>query len=159
VQSFEVGNLRALRPKIAGMANVQLMQLIESPASTPYDLVVAGRKATYADMLAPAGLADIASYADWLSPPTRAYIPLDAEGRLARSTGLAATARRAGLLVGTWTFRPENRYLAADFRDSAGEAARNASGSVAEIRRYLAEGLDGFFTDDPKLGRKAVDII
>lgn len=157
VQSFEVGNLKALRPKISGMANVQLMQLIEAPTNTPYDVVAAGRKATYADMLTPAGLTEIATYADWLSPPTRAYIPLDAAGRLAQSTGLAAAARRAGLLVGTWTFRPENRYLAADFRDAAGEAARNPAGSIAEMRRYLTEGLDGFFTDDPKLGRMAVD--
>jgi glycerophosphoryl diester phosphodiesterase len=156
VQSFEVGNLKALRPKLSGYGNVQLMQLIEAPQNAPYDLVAAGRRQTYADMLTPAGLAEIATYADWLSPPTRAYIPLGADGKLTASTGLAAAARRAGLLVGTWTFRPENRFLAADFRDQAGEAARNPVGSVAEIRRYLAEGLDGFFTDDPGLGREAV---
>lgn len=156
VQSFEVGNLKALRPKVAGFANVHLMQLIEAPQNTPYDLVAAGRKRTYAEMLSPAGLAEIATYADWLSPPVRAYIPLDAAGRLGASTGLAAAAQRAGLLAGTWTFRPENHFLAADFRDHAGEDARNPAGSIAEIRRYLAEGLDGFFTDDPKLGREAV---
>lgn len=157
VQSFEVGNLKALRPKIAGMANVQLMQLIDAPQGAPYDSVAAGRRRSYADMLTPAGLAEIATYADWLSPPIRAYIPLAPDGRLAASTGLAAAARKAGLLVGTWTFRPENHFLAADFRDGNGEAARNPAGSLAEIRRYLAEGLDGFFTDDPKLGRAAVD--
>ena len=61
------------------------------------------------------------------------------------------------MLVRVWTFRPENRFLAADFRDTAGENARNPAGSVAEIRRYLATGIDGFFTDDPALGRRAVD--
>ncbi len=157
IQSFEVGNLKALRPKIAALGNVQLMQLIESPQNAPYDFVAAGRAETYADMLTPAGLAQIATYADWLAPPTRAYIPLDATGRLGRSTGLAAAAHRAGLLAGTWTFRPENRFLAADYRDQAGDAARNPSGSVAEMRRYLAEGLDGIFTDDPALGRMVVD--
>lgn len=157
VQSFEVGNLKALRPKVAGLANVQLMQLVDAPANAPYDLAAAGERRTYGDMLSPAGLAEIATYADWLAPPTRAYIPLDGNGKLAASTGLAAAARRAGLLAGTWTFRPENRFLAADFRDRAGEDARNPAGSVAEIRRYLAEGLDGFFTDDPKLGREAVE--
>jgi glycerophosphoryl diester phosphodiesterase len=30
-------------------------------------------------------------------------------------------------------------------------------GSIAEIKRYLATGIDGFFTDDPALGRAAVD--
>lgn len=108
-------------------------------------------------MLTPAGLAEIATYADWLSPPARAYIPLGPDGRLDSSTGLAAAARKAGLLVGAWTFRPENRFIAADFRDDSGADTRNPAGSIAEIRRYLTEGLDGFFTDDPKLGRSAVD--
>lgn len=156
VQSFEVGNLKALRPRIAAHANIQLMQLVEDPRNTPYDRVTAGTKGTYGQMMTPAGLAEIATYADWLSPPTRAYISLGPDGRLGKSTGLAAAARKAGLLVGTWTFRPENRFLAADFRDGAGEDARNPQGSVAEIKRYLAEGLDGFFTDDPALGREAL---
>lgn len=157
VQSFEVGNLKALRAKLASRANVQLMQLIEAPAHAPYDAAAAGRAQTYADMLTPRGLAEIASYADWVAPQVRAFIPMGGDGRLARSTGLAAAARRAGLLVGAWTFRPENQFLAADFRSDAGPTARNPVGSVAEIRRYLAEGLDGFFTDDPALGRQAVD--
>jgi len=57
----------------------------------------------------------------------------------------------------TWTFRPENRFLAADFRSADGENARNPVGSIAEIRHYVATGIDGFFTDDPALGRAAVD--
>jgi glycerophosphoryl diester phosphodiesterase len=157
VQSFEVGNLRALRGKLAGRRNIQLMQLIEAPGHAPYDAVAAGRRQTYADMLTPRGLAEIATYADWVAPQIRAFIPMGPDGRLTRSTGLAAAARQAGLLVGTWTFRPENQFLAADFRSVAGPTARNPAGSVAEIRRYLAEGLDGFFTDDPALGREAVD--
>jgi glycerophosphoryl diester phosphodiesterase len=47
--------------------------------------------------------------------------------------------------------------LAADFRDAAGEGARNPAGSIAEIQHYLAAGVDAFFTDDPALGRQAVD--
>ena len=156
VQSFEVGNLQALRARLGGRRNVQLMQLTESPENAPYDAVAAGRRQTYADMMTPAGLADIARYADWIAPPTRAIIPLGPDGRLAAPTGLVAAARRAGLLVGTWTFRPENTFIAADFRDGADETARNPAGSLAEIRRYLAEGLDGVFTDDPALARAAV---
>jgi glycerophosphoryl diester phosphodiesterase len=30
-------------------------------------------------------------------------------------------------------------------------------GSIAEIKRYLATGIDGLFTDDPALGRTAID--
>lgn len=157
LQSFEVGNLKALRPKIGGFGNIQLMQLIDAPDAAPYDFVKAGSATTYRTMLTPPGLAEIATYADWLAPATRAYIPLDAEGRLGRSTGLAAAARAAGLLVGTWTFRPENRFLAADFRNGQGDDARNPAGSITEMERYLKEGFDGFFTDDPALGRVAAD--
>jgi glycerophosphoryl diester phosphodiesterase len=157
VQSFEIGNLKALRGQLAGLDNVQLMQLVEAPGAKPFDVAAAGGNTTYADMLTPEGLAQIASYADWVAPATRAIIPLGPDGRLAASSGVVAAAHKAGLLVGTWTFRPENQFLAADFRDRAAAGARNPAGSVAEIRRYLAEGLDAFFTDDPALGRKAVD--
>jgi glycerophosphoryl diester phosphodiesterase len=156
VQSFEVGNLKALRRQLSGVTNVQLMQLIDAPTNAPYDSVAAGSLVTYADMLTPGGLVQIARYADWVAPNTRQLIPLGVDGRLAASTGVASAARRAGLRVGTWTFRPENRFLAGDFRNGSDDAARNPAGSIAEIRRYLEEGLDGFFTDDPKLGREAV---
>ncbi|VWX47167.1 glycerophosphodiester phosphodiesterase [Novosphingobium sp. 9U] len=156
VQSFEVSNLRALRKQLGALSNVQLMQLIEDPRNAPFDTIAAGQRRTYAQMLTPAGLGEIASYADWVAPATRVIIPLGPDGKLATPTGLVAAAHAAGLLVGTWTFRPENRFLAADFRNEAGEDARNPAGSLAEIRRYLAEGLDGFFTDDPALGRQAI---
>ena len=56
-----------------------------------------------------------------------------------------------------WTFRPENVFLAADFRNDAGNNARNEAGSVAEIKRYIETGIDGFFSDDSALGRAAID--
>jgi glycerophosphoryl diester phosphodiesterase len=69
-----------------------------------------------------------------------------------------ADAHKAGLLVGTWTFRPENTFLAGDFRDGGDARARNPEGSVREILRYLQTGLDGFFTDDPALGYRALHV-
>jgi len=157
VQSFELANLKALRRDLSGLPNIQLMQLVGAPDEVPADLAAAGDKRRWRDLLTPAGLAEIASYAHWLAPATRMLIPLGPDGRLGQPTGLVEAARRAGLLVGTWTFRPENAFLAAEFRNGAGDAARNEAGSVAEIRRYLALGLDGFFTDDPALGRLAVE--
>ncbi len=157
VQSFETANLKTLRGVLAGRSNVQLMQLIDDDAQRPADVVKAGGTLTYGQMQSPAGLAAIAAYADWVAPWTRQLIPLGPDGRLGAVKPLIANARRAGLLVGCYTFRPENQYLAADFRDTGGANARNPAGSVAEIRRYLAAGLDGFFTDDPALGRLAVD--
>jgi len=156
VQSFEVANLRALHRSLADMHNVQLMQLTED-AESPADRVAAGDSRRWAERLTPAGIADIARYADYLAPYARDLIPLTPDGRLGTPRDIIAEAHRAGLLVGTWTFRPENHFLAADFRDKAGDGARNPAGSVAEIRRYIAAGIDAFFTDDPALGRIAVD--
>lgn len=152
IQSFEVANLKALKKMLAGRSNIQLMQLVGDPRQSPADFVAAGDKRVWADLLTPQGLGEIATYADWLAPATRMLIPLKADGRLGKPTGLVEAAHRAGLLVGTWTFRPENRFMAADFRSGEGENARHVEGSIAEIRRYLALGLDGFFTDDPALG-------
>jgi len=151
VQSFEVRNLRYLRGKLGRPANLRLMQLTSGiPAGAR-----SGDGQSYAALHTPAGLRDVARYADILAPDTRSVIPLGPDGRLGRPSTLVADAHRAGLLVQPWTFRPENYFLAADFRDANGPAARNEAGSVAEMRAYVAAGIDGFFTDDPALGRRA----
>jgi len=158
VQSFEVANLKALRAQIGkSPPNLKLMQLVGDPRMVPADVAAAGGKATYAAMITPAGLRAMATYADVIAPSARALIPLDADGRLGQPTSLVADAHAAGLLVRLWTFRPENRFLAKDFQSGAGENARSEAGSIAEMRRYIATGIDGFFTDDPALGRRAVD--
>lgn len=158
VQSFEIGNLKVLRGLLGDRPNVQFMQLIDENDQRPGDVIKAMGTLTYAQMLTPEGLAEIAKYADWVAPWTRQLIPLGEDGKLGNATDVVAEAHRAGLLVGCYTFRPENQFLAADYRaEGAAPAARNVEGSVAEIRRYLSEGLDGFFTDDPALGRRAVD--
>ena len=157
VQSFEVANLKALHAILGDRPNVQLMQLIDDDGLRPADVVKAGGTTTYAQMMSPEGLAAIAAYADWVAPWTRQLIPLGADGKLGEARPVIADAHRTGLLVGCYTFRPENQYLAADYRNDAGANARNPEGSLTEIKRYIAEGLDGFFTDDPALGRRAID--
>lgn len=157
IQSFEMANLRYLRSRIGRPANIRLMQLVGDPAMIPPDEAVAGRRTSYGQMTSADGLRAMAGYADVVAPNMRAVIPLDAAGKLAKPTDLVRDAHQAGLLVRLWTFRPENRFLAAEFRNDMGEDARNDAGSVAEMRRYIATGIDGFFTDDPALGRKAVD--
>ncbi len=156
IQSFETANLRYLRGKLGRPANVRLMQLIDQPGARPADVVGAGSGPNYAEMATPAGLAEIARYADVVSPPIRSVIPLGPDNRLARPSALVPDAHRAGLQVVTWTFRPENAFLAADFKDQNGDVARNEMGSIAEMRAYIATGIDGFFTDDPGLGRQAL---
>ena len=158
IQSFEIANLQYLRRKVGRPANTRLMQLTtgEPPELRPADIVKAGGSLTYAQMMQPAGLADIARYADILAPDTRSIIPLGLGKKLAEPTPITAAAHKAGLAVIPWTFRPENYFLAADFEDERGPGARNPSGSIAEIRAYLAAGIDGFFTDDPAVGRAAI---
>ncbi|WP_314101224.1 glycerophosphodiester phosphodiesterase [uncultured Stenotrophomonas sp.] len=156
IQSFEVGNLRYLRSTLGRDSNIRLLQLLGDPKQQPGDVLAAKGSQRYADMITPAGLDQIAGYADGIGPNLRMVIPLDATGRLGTPTTLVRDAHAAGLLVVPYTFRPENPFMAAEFRK--GEAnARHPDGSVAEIRAYLATGIDAFFTDDPALGRRAVD--
>ncbi len=157
IQSFETANLRYLRGKIGRPANVKLLQLFDDFRSKPADVMKAGGTTSYGDMASPKGLAEIATYADIAAPATRSVMPLNDNGNLGKPTSFVDDAHKAGLLVRLYTFRPENRFLPAGYRSAAGENARNEAGSVAEIRRYLALGIDGFFTDDPALGRRAVD--
>jgi len=161
IQSFEIANLKYIRAKLGRRANARLMQLIEGtdPALRPADVVKAGGALTYATMMQPAGLADIAAYADILAPDTRSIMPLGPDQKVAKPTPVTADAHKVGLQVMPYTFRPENYFLAADFRNGDGPAARNPAGSVAEMRAYLAAGIDGFFTDDPGLGRMAADML
>ncbi|SEN35764.1 glycerophosphoryl diester phosphodiesterase [Duganella sp. CF517] len=156
IQSFEVANLKYLRGKLGRRANLRIMQLVIGQDVRPMDVAAAGGTLTFAQMCTPAGLRDIAQYADVVAPPTRSIIPLKKDGSLAEPTSLVDDAHKAGLRVEPWTFRPENQFLAADFRDGGSLQARNEAGSIAEMKRYIAVGLDGFFTDDPALGRAAV---
>ena len=156
IQSFEVSNLKVLRGMLGKRRNLRLMQLVDAANMRPGDAVASGSSTTYADMISPKGLRAVAQYADVVAPSQRMVIPLDADQKLAPPSRLVADAHEAGLLVHTWTFRPENRFLAADFRSQAGENARHDEGSVAEMQTYMAAGIDGFFTDDSGLGATAI---
>jgi glycerophosphoryl diester phosphodiesterase len=162
VQSFEVANLKALRKAGLGKpSNVTLAQLVIGGGPygkmRPADVAASGGSLTYAEMITARGLRDMAAYADIVAPITRDVIPLGKDERLAAPTSLVADAHKAGLQVVVWTFRPENAFLAADFRSDAGPNARHDAGSVAEIRRYLETGIDGLFSDDSAIARKAID--
>jgi glycerophosphoryl diester phosphodiesterase len=157
IQSFEISNLRYLRGKLGhAHANVRLLQLLDEPQQRPYDEVIARSDTTYAQMMTPQGLREIAHYADAIGPWSRSIIALGADGTLGTPGTLVRDAHAAGLEVHTYTFRPENRFLPTNLRDARGDNARNDAGSIAEIRAYLDAGIDAFFTDDPALGRRAL---
>jgi glycerophosphoryl diester phosphodiesterase len=140
LQSFETGNLRAL----SHMTELPLVQLIEA-SGAPFDLVEGGDSRTYADLVTPEGLDEIASYASGIGPAKSLVIPRDGEGRLAKPTSLVAHCHARGLQVHPWTFRAESAFLPAGL-DLAGE-----------LKEFLAAGIDGFFADQPDVGVAARD--
>lgn len=162
IQSFEISNLEYLHDRLGGVRarqrhpNIRLLQLMDAADQQPYDVAAAGGKLDYGDMMTPAGLREIARYADAIGPSIRAIIPLEADGRLGRPTALVHDAHAAGLELHPYTFRPENQFLAKDFRHGSDPATYNEAGLIAEIRVYLDAGIDAFFTDDPAVGRKAL---
>lgn len=149
IQSFETTNLREL-DRVTDLPLVQLTGC----SGAPYDLVVAGDKRTYADLVKRKGLRGISRYADGVGPCKDQVIPRDDRDRLLRPTKLVRNAHRYGLVVHPYTFRRENQFLPREFRSNQDP---NAPGDlVGEIRVFLAAGIDGFFTDNPVIGARAV---
>ena len=153
IQSFETANLKELRT----MTDMRLVQLIDSPRNAPYDFVAARTGRTYADLITPAGLKEIAAYADVVSPYKEIISPRTPANELGTPTSFVADAHAAGLKVHTWTLRPENPFLPVSLRAAPATSPSQRGNAVAEILAYLNAGIDGFFTDDPAVGRAAVN--
>jgi glycerophosphoryl diester phosphodiesterase len=140
IQSFEVDNLK----RIHAMTGIRLIQLVAGQGG-PAD----GAAPSYAAMLTPAGLADIARYAYGIGPDKAQLWTGDAPSTL------VADAHAAGLRVHPWTYRAENVFVRPPFRLGDDKAAHGDL--MGEIKAALAQGIDGFFTDFPLVGVKARD--
>lgn len=169
VQSFEVANLKYLRSKTA----LRLVQLIDGdgvdalgavmlkpPFDRPYDFALAKDPRTFSDLLTPAGLKGIKTYADGIGP-WKPYLlsarqldsnkdgkPDDLNGDgviderdrvLLAPTSVVKDAHAAGLFVHAFTFRSEAKRLLSDYQ---GDAA-------AEYKKFFELGVDGVFSDFP----------
>jgi glycerophosphoryl diester phosphodiesterase len=146
IQSFETANLRYLNSK----TTVRLIQLVDAndvnpdgtldftpPYDRPYDWTVHGRKGLFKDLLTPAGLAEVSTYADGVGP-WKVYIQsFNSAGHLLPPTTVVRDAHRAGLLVHPYTFRNEQRRLVADDKGNP----------VNEYLRFYELGVDGVFSD------------
>jgi glycerophosphoryl diester phosphodiesterase len=138
IESFEVGNLKALR-RLTGLRLVQLVDDKGGPAD--------GGVESYAAMLTDDGLKRVADYADGLGAAKALFVPRDGDGRSLPATDLAARAHGAGLKVIVWTLRSENFFLPAELREGADPRAKGRAGD--EARLFAAAGVDGIFTDQP----------
>lgn len=151
IQSFEIGNLKAL----ATMTDLPLIQLLWKEGA-PFDIQNAGGTTSYDQMATADGLKAIAEYAAGVGPEKNHFIiPLDADGRLdlAHAGDFVAQAHAAGLVVHPYTFRAENHFLPAQYREGA---RATALGHLdGEISAFLATGIDGFFTDSADAGARA----
>lgn len=178
IQSFETANLKYLR----GKTQVRLVQLIDGndqnadgsidqslPYGQPHDLTVAGDKRTFKDLLTPAGLAEIRTYADGIGPWKPYLIPsrltLDSNGKpvdlnkdgiiderdrtLLPATQVVSDAHKAGLMVHPYTFRNEARRLVSDDKGNP----------IAEYQRFYKLGVDGVFSDFPDFAQGARDAL
>ena len=146
--SLDGANLRELRRK----TDLTLVQLVEA-SGQPFDFTQSRDARSYADLMADAGLREIATYADAIGP-FKGMVVTYQSGR-AEDTGLARRARAAGLGVHVWTLRAENEFLPAPLRSSADPAARGDL--AAEIHALLDAGITGFFSDQPDIAVRARD--
>lgn len=141
IQSFEVGNLQELDTVV----DVDLAQLVDAsggPADRP--------GTTYAQMVTPAGLAEVATYADGLGANKFLVIPRGAT----EPTPVVDDAHEAGLVVHVWTMRRENRFMDVRFREGTDP---NAPGDMhAETQAFLDAGVGGIFSDNPDIAADAV---
>jgi glycerophosphoryl diester phosphodiesterase len=135
LQSFETGNLRYLRT----LTDLRLVQLLDVEGR-PWD-----DSRSYQDLADPAGLVEIAAYADGIGPNKRMIVPSGPDGRLRSPTSLVEDAHRAGLLVHPWTMRSDAQFLAPDYEGDPGR----------EVRQFLDLGVDGLFSDFPDVARQA----
>jgi glycerophosphoryl diester phosphodiesterase len=140
VQSFEPTSLR----RLSVMTRVPLVQLVDSE-SAPNDFLRVGDGRTFADLITPAGLREISTYAQVLAPHKDLVIPRAADGSLEEPTRLVDQAHRAGLGVQVWTFRAERRFLPTDLDFQT------------ELARFTALGIEGIFADHPDQAITAVE--
>jgi glycerophosphoryl diester phosphodiesterase len=166
IQSFEQANLKYLRQR----TSVRLVQLVDAdgvapdgsityaaPFDRPYDWTVAGRAGTFGDLLTPAGLAEVRTYADGVGPwkpflissacvsvvagacqdVTGDGLVDERDRKLLPPSGVIAEAHKQGLLVHPYTFRNEPRRLARDF----------AGNPLNEYLAFYEAGVDGLFSD------------
>ena len=176
IQSFEVANLKELRKQ----TGVRLVQLIDgdgvdakgnvtlvAPFDKPYDFALRKDPRNFPDLMTPAGLAEVKTYADGIGP-WKPYLQsaaqvmgadgkpkdlngdgkiTDADRVLLLPTEVIKNAHAAGLFVHAFTFRNEKELLVSDYK----------ADPKAEYKRFYELGVDALFSDFPDTAVAARD--
>jgi glycerophosphoryl diester phosphodiesterase len=178
IQCFEPTTLKALH----AVTSINLIQLIDDDLK-PYDFVLNKDSRTWEDILTPAGLAEVRTYARGIGPAKNRILKLDESGKLLKPTRLIDDAHKVGLIVHPWTFRNENAFLPLDYRSANNSLAndssankssanksfpKNSSASVAEsiypslygdafaeYKMFYDLGVDGVFSENPDTALEA----
>ena len=155
IQSFEQSNLKWLNQR----TKVRLVQLVDAndinpdgsldytaPFDRPYDWTASGKPEllarTFAYFATDEGLREVKEYADGIGPWKPYIVSTRLEGgvrKLLPPTDLVRRAHRHGLLVHPYTFRNEQRNLAADYQGNP----------VNEYLLFYKLRVDGLFSDFP----------
>ena len=176
IQSFEVANLKELRKQ----TGVRLVQLIDgdgvdakgnvtlvAPFDKPYDFALRKDPRNFPDLMTPAGLAEVKTYADGIGP-WKPYLQsaaqvmgadgkpkdlngdgkiTDADRVLLPTTQVIKNAHAAGLFVHAFTFRNEKELLVSDYK----------ADPKAEYKHFYELGVDALFSDFPDTAVAARD--
>lgn len=149
LESFELTVLDRLAERVQG----KRILLIEV-SGAPWDQVLEHGDAArpFSDYLTSAGLQEVAARFDGVSIP-KSLIMNERRRTDASGSPLVDAAHAAGLDVLTWTLRPENRFLAPEFRGTGGDGVfGNWHGEFAHV---FATGVDAVFADHPDLALAA----
>lgn len=142
LQSFEPDSVR----RLSRLVSTPRIVLLGGATSRPWDFTEAGDPRTVADLVTPAGLKWIASFAQGIGPTLDLVVPRDSAGRLAAPTTLVRDAHAQGLILHPYTMRNENVFLPTEFRRGTDP---NAYGDAfGAFRVYFATGIDGIFSDN-----------
>ncbi|MER8043960.1 glycerophosphodiester phosphodiesterase [Streptomyces sp. NPDC094032] len=142
LQSFEPGSIQ----RLARLVDCPRVVLLSGASTRPWDFVQSGDPRTVADLVKPAGLRWIASYAQGIGPTLDLILPRDASGRLGAETTLVRDAHAEGLILHPYTQRNENTFLPAEYRRGTDPTAYGDA--FGALKRYFGTGIDGLFSDN-----------
>ncbi|TXL86096.1 glycerophosphodiester phosphodiesterase [Streptomyces sp. NBC_01725] len=146
LQSFEPTSMQ----RMAKLVSTPRVVLFDAADTQPWDFKQSGDPRFVSDLITPAGLKWIASFAQGIGPWVDLIIPKDKDGKLGEPTTLVRDAHAKGLILHPYTMRNENSFLPADFR--VGTDPNAYGDAFGAFKAYFEQGIDGIFTDNPDTG-------